>query len=70
MTLDDESTGRLRINLKEILYGAVGQDRLEKACLMNLLLMMDANSSNSAMMAWNGPNFNFGSIANRLFRIN
>jgi hypothetical protein len=70
LTLDDKSTGRLQINLKEILYGAVGQDRLQKACLLDLLLMMDANSSNSAMMAWNGPNFSFGSIANRLFRIN
>ena len=54
----------------DILYGAVCQDRLEKACLMDLLLMMDANSLYSAMMAWNGPNFSFGSIANRLFRIN
>ena len=56
--------------LEKYLYGAVCQDRLEKAFLMNLLLMMDANSSNSAMMAWNGPNFSFGSIANGLFHIN
>ena len=27
-------------------------------------------SSNSAMMDWNGPNFSFGSIANGLFHIN
>jgi hypothetical protein len=31
---------------------------------------MNANSSNSAMMDWNGPNFSFGSIANGLFHIN
>jgi len=52
------------------LYGVVCLDRLEKACLMDLFLIMDANSSNSAMMAWNGPNFSFGSIANGLFHIN
>ncbi len=52
------------------MYGAVCHDPLEKACLMDLFLIMDANSLNSAMMAWNGPNFSFGSIANRLFRIN
>jgi len=52
------------------MYGAVCQDRLEKACLIDLFLIMDANSSNSAMMAWNGPNFSFGSIANGLFHIN
>jgi|TARA_B100001250_G_scaffold341621_1_gene309652 hypothetical protein len=54
----------------DILYGAVCQDRLEKACLMDLFLMMDTNSSNSAMMAWNGPNFSFDSIAKRPFGIN
>ena len=52
------------------MYGAVCHDPLEKACLMDLFLIMDANSLNAAMMAWNGPNFSFGSIANRLFRIN
>jgi len=56
--------------LEKYLYGAVGQDRLEKACLMDLLLMMNANSSNSTIMTWNGPNFSFGSIANGLFHIN
>ena len=56
--------------LKKYLYGAVCQDRLEKDCLMDLLLIMDTNSSNSAMMALNGPNFSFGSIANGLFHIN
>jgi len=30
---------------------------------MDLFLIMDANCPNSAMMAWNGPNFSFGSIA-------
>jgi hypothetical protein len=54
----------------DILYGAVCQDRLQKACLMKLFLMMDAYSSNSAMMAWNGPNFSFDSIAKRPFGIN
>jgi len=39
--------------LEKYLYGAVCQDRLKKACLMNLFLMMDANSSNSAIMALN-----------------
>ena len=39
--------------LKKYLYGAVCQDRLEKDCLMALLLIMDTNSSNSAMMALN-----------------
>ena len=33
------------------MYRAVCKDRLEKACLMDLFLFMDANSSNSAMMA-------------------
>jgi len=56
--------------LEKYLYGAVCQDRLEKACLMDLFLFMDANSSNSAMMAWNGPNFSFDSIAKRPFGIN
>ena len=56
--------------LEKYLYGAVSQDRLEKACLMDLFLIMADNSSNSAMMAWNGPNFSFGSIANGLFHIN
>ena len=56
--------------LEKYLYGAVCQDRLEKACLMDLFLIMDANSSTSAMMAWNGPNFSFGSIATGLFHIN
>ena len=37
--------------LEKSLYGAVCQDRLEKACLMDLFLFMDANSLNSAMMA-------------------
>jgi hypothetical protein len=37
---------------------------------MGILLIMVANSSNSAMMAWNGPNFSFGSLANGIFRIN
>lgn len=39
--------------LEKYLYGAVCQDRLEKACLMNLFLFMDANSSNPAIMALN-----------------
>ena len=69
-TLGDESTARVRIYLMDILYGAVCQDRLEKGCLMDLFLMMDTNSSNSAMMAWNGPNFSFDSIAKRPFGIN
>ena len=56
--------------LEKYLYGAVCQDRLEKACLMDLLLIMNAHSSNSAMMDWNGPNLNFGSVANGLFHIN
>ena len=56
--------------LEKYLYGAVCQDCLEKACLMDLFLIRDANSSNSAMMNWNGPNFSFGSIANGLFHIN
>ena len=56
--------------LEKYLYGAVCQDRIEKACLMDLFLLMDANSSNSAIMTWNGPNFSFGSIANGLFHIN
>ena len=56
--------------LEKYLYGAVCQDRLEKACLMDLFLFMDANSSNSTIMTWNGPNFSFGSIANGLFHIN
>jgi len=56
--------------LEKYLYGAVGQDRLEKACLMDLLLFMDANSSNATIMTWNGPNFSFGSIATGLFHIN
>ena len=37
--------------LEKYLYGAVCQDRLEKACLMDLFLFMNANSANSAMMA-------------------
>jgi hypothetical protein len=37
---------------------------------MDLFLFMDANSSNSTIMTWNGPNFSFGSIANGLFHIN
>ena len=56
--------------LEKYFYGAVCQDRIEKACLMDLFLLMDANSSNSAIMTWNGPNFSFGSIANGLFHIN
>ena len=56
--------------LEKYLYGAVCQDRLEKACLMDLFLFMDAISSNSAIMDWNGPNFRFGSIANGLFHLN
>ena len=56
--------------LEKYLYGTLCQDRLEKDCLMDLLLIMHANSSNSAIMAWNGPNFSFGSIANGLFHIN
>ena len=39
--------------LEKYLYGAVCQDRLEKACLMDLFLFMDANSSNAAIMALN-----------------
>ena len=39
--------------LEKYLYGAVCQDRLEKAWLMDLFLFMDANSSNSAIMALN-----------------
>ena len=39
--------------LEKYLYGAVCQDRLEKACLMDLFLFMDANISNPAMMALN-----------------
>ena len=30
---------------------------------MDLFLIKDAYSSNSAMMDWNGPNFSFGSVA-------
>ena len=52
------------------LYGEVCLDRLEKTGLMDLFLIMAANGSNSAMMALNGPNFSFGSLANGLFRIN
>ncbi len=70
MTLDDESTVRVQICLKKYLYGAVSQDRLEKACVMDLFLIMNAYCSNSAMMSWNGPNFSFGSVANGLFHIN
>ena len=39
--------------LEKYLYGAVCQDRLEKACLMDLFLFMNAHSSNSAMVALN-----------------
>ena len=39
--------------LEKYLYGAVCQDRLEKACLIDLFLIRDTNSSNSAMMALN-----------------
>ena len=39
--------------LEKYLYGAVCQDRLEKACLMDILLIMNAHSSNSAMMDLN-----------------
>ena len=57
--------------LEKYLYGAVCQDPLEKACLMDLFLIKDAYSSNSAMMDdWNGPNFSFGSVANGLFHTN
>ena len=56
--------------LEKYLYGAVSLDRLEKAFLMDLFLMVDVNSSNSAMMAWNGPNFSLDSIAYSPFRIN
>jgi len=56
--------------LEKYLYETVCQERLENPCLMDLFLMMDANSSKSAMMAWNGLNFSFGSIANRPFHIN
>ena len=45
-------------------------ERLEKDCLMDLFLIKDAYSSNSAMMDWNGPNFSFGSVANGLFHTN
>ena len=41
------------ILLKDNLYGLVCLDRLEKACLMDLFLMMDTNSSNPAIMALN-----------------
>jgi len=37
---------------------------------MDLFLIKDAYSSNSAMMDWNGPNFSFGSVANGLFHTN
>ena len=57
--------------LEKYLYGAVCQDRLEKAYLMDLFLFMNANSSNSAIMIWNGPNFSFDSIEKkRPFGIN
>ena len=39
--------------LETYLYGAVCQDRLEKACLMVLFIFMNAKSSNSVIMALN-----------------
>ena len=47
------SFGGGKFILEKYLYGAVCQDRLEKACLMDLFLLMDANSSNPAIMALN-----------------
>ena len=69
MSLDHGSISRVQICHRKM-YRAVCKDRLEKACLMDLFLIMDANSSNSVTMALSGPNFSFGSIAKRLFRIN
>ena len=56
--------------VEKYLQGAVSKDRLVKAWLMCLFLIMDVNSLNSYLMSWNGPDFSFGSITNGLLHIN
>ena len=48
--------------LEKYLYGAVCQDRLEKACLMDLFLFMDAKVQILPYWSWMSSNFIFDSL--------